>query len=361
MNDYNVKLISYPNGSTQIRRYSRPLHMKENSNDYELLSCGQEERLRSDALLWKPYVDGSYFEEGVIYKNGKQYACNPFDNQLSERVYRVKSSEKIKEKKQETNLFHSLNRTKNKIYTYARCVAWEWFVTFTFSPEKVNRYDYTECSRLVRRWLNNQRRNAPDLFYLIVPEQHKDGAWHFHGLLSNTGNMKFSDSGKKDRTGKAIYNMATWSNGFTTATAVTDVHKVAGYIGKYITKDLCSATHGKQRYFVSQNMPEPEVSTFLIDGIRDLTDEEREYLDREFPLDGEISTFHKNLKQRKEFLANIYTPENIKQECERRFWDFVQTMSDSLGQSVQHISSVRHENSFVDVDYIELSNSKDNT
>ena len=180
------------------------------------------------------------------------------------------------------------------------------FVTFTFSSEKTDRYDYDECSRLVRRWLNNQRRNAPDLQYLIVPEQHKDGAWHFHGLLSNTGNIKFIDSGKKDKQGNNIYNMAKWSNGFTTATAVTDVFKVSKYIGKYITKDLCELTKGKQRYFVSQNMPEPDEFTFFVD-----TDVED-------------------------------------------FSQFLGTLADSIGYEVTFVSSPRKKGSFVDVDYYEL-------
>lgn len=292
MKAYNVKLIKYANGSAQLRRYSKPLQAKQNKSCFEMFSIQEEWILQKGGIVWK---------------NNIEYVMNPFDKSIVPNTGLPKDVSK-KEASSDSDIYHSLNRTKNKIYTYARCMKWEWFVTFTFSNEKVNRYDYDECSRLVRRWLNNQRRNAPDLCYLVVPEQHKDGAWHFHGLLANTGKMKFSDSGKRDKKGKTIYNMPKWSNGFTTATAVTDVFKVSKYIGKYITKELCEITKGKQRYFVSQNMPNPEESVFFID---------------------------ENIEDFKEFLS---------------------TLTDSLGLEVSHISTCKNDNAFVGVDYYELQN-----
>lgn len=353
MGFYNVKLISYPNGTTQIRKYSKPLHTKKALNEYETFSFGEEEQMKRCGIVPKYFESGSYYVDGVLHKDYDIYTVNAFDKNISKHL--PNTEKKKNEQNKISDLIHSLNRTKNKIYSYARCVRWEWFVTFTFSSEKTDRYDYTECSRLIRRWLNNQRRNAPDLLYLIVPEQHKDGAWHFHGLLANTGNIEFSDSGKKDGTGKKIYNMAKWLNGWTTATAVGDIHKVASYIGKYITKDLCKATTGKQRYFVSQNMPEPEVSVFLFDGVRDLTPEECENI-KQIEMNNPDDI--KRMEEISAYYKTIYTKENIQKEEQKRFWEFIAMMADSLGQEVSHISTPRHENAFVDVNYIELTESK---
>ena len=48
------------------------------------------------------------------------------------------------------------------------------------------------------KWINNcKNRKARELLYLLVPEQHKDGAWHIHGLLCNTTGLTFTDSGKR--------------------------------------------------------------------------------------------------------------------------------------------------------------------
>lgn len=306
MNAYNIKLITYPNGSAQIRKYSRPLQAKQSKSDFEKFTFQQEEYLHSNLFL----LHGNVYESGSLFINGVEYAVNPFDKNIVPNTG-LSNKEPEKASCSDSDIYHSLNRTKSKIYTYARCVNWEWFVTFTFSSEKTDRYDYDECSRLVRRWLNNQRRNAPDLQYLLVPEQHKDGAWHFHGLLANIGKMKFSDSGKKDKKGKKIYNMAKWSNGFTTATAVTDVYKVSKYIGKYITKELCEMTKGKQRYFVSQNMPDPDESIFLID------------------------------------------------ENTENFAEFLSVLVDSMGYEVAHVSSKQNDSAFVGVDYYELQRGSD--
>ena len=73
--------------------------------------------------------------------------------------------------------------------------------------------------------------------YLIVPEYHKDGAIHFHGLVA--GNLNFVDSGHQDKKGHVIYNMPQWSLGYSTAIELYGNRQcVASYITKYITKDF---------------------------------------------------------------------------------------------------------------------------
>lgn len=76
--------------------------------------------------------------------------------------------------------------------------------------------------------------------------------------------MTFTDSGKRYN-GKIVYNLDDWKLGFSTATKVTDTYKVSNYITKYITKDLCAITPGKQRYFVSKSIPKPKIFIALID------------------------------------------------------------------------------------------------
>lgn len=278
MGAYNVRLIEYPNGEVQVRRYSSPLEIKE-PNDYE------EERILDD------------------------YIRNPFDNKLTRCVDDFSELDNVRHATQEENETRSFNRTKNKIYDYSRCTNWEKFITFTFNKEKVDRYNFDECSRVVRQWIHNQRRNAPDLQYLLVPELHKDGAIHFHGLLANTGKMKFVDSGKRTKDKQVIYNMGAWSNGFTTAIDVYNTHGVSKYIGKYITKELCALTKGKNRYFVSTNLPVPHKSSFLITDDKD-------------------------------------------------FGDLLDMISNSFGVEVVHISQPRKQGSYVDVDYYELQERK---
>lgn len=83
------------------------------------------------------------------------------------------------------------------------------------------------------------------------------------------------------------------------------MHSVSKYIGKYITKDLCALSKGKQRYFVSSNLPLPRVSLFLAADDAD-------------------------------------------------FYDLLSTLENSFGAEITHVSSPRKKDSFVDVDYYEL-------
>lgn len=158
-------------------------------------------------------------------------------------------------------------RTRAKVYDYARANQWEWFLTWTFSNEKVkSRYDYDELAKKMTVWLNNvKKRRSKDLKYLIVPEKHKDGAFHFHGLVANIGNLRLVDSGVKDQKGRKIYNVEDYKLGFTTATEITDTKRAANYITKYITKSLAIVTRDRKRYWVSRNIEKGEVEKEYIE------------------------------------------------------------------------------------------------
>lgn len=158
----------------------------------------------------------------------------------------------------------SLNRTINTIYEYSFANEWQYFFTFTFNPDLINRYDYDSCYKSLRIFLNNYKsRFSPDLKYLVVPEQHKDGAWHFHGLFANVPESHLFDSGHKSGS-HTVYNFPRWKWGFSTATRVTDTKRVSTYITKYITKDLVISTKGKHRYFISKNLNRAEIDDTFI-------------------------------------------------------------------------------------------------
>ena len=213
---YNVKVKKYPKGNIQIKVYNHTF------------SENQTEQKASVVRLEASSVS------------------------LSEKM--------IKERK---SIEESHRRVKNKIYDYARSNDWEYFLTFTFNPEKVDSFNYEECSEKLSKWLNNVKsRKAPDLSYIVVPELHKSGRYHFHGLFSNLGNIALSESGLYTIDGKKIYNLDSYSYGFTTATKIADSWAVSNYICKYITKDLSGHIKGKKHYWSSKNLSVPEEYTF---------------------------------------------------------------------------------------------------
>lgn len=159
----------------------------------------------------------------------------------------------------------SMARTKNSIYNIARSHVWKWFVTFTFNRQKTDASDYDLVSKRLRKNLEHTKeRKCPNMKYLIVPELHADGEnYHFHGLLADCDELDFIFSGKFDQQGRLIFNVPSWSWGFSTATLVGDTTRASGYICKYVTKDTERYLYNKRRYF--SNAKKTEAENLVID------------------------------------------------------------------------------------------------
>ena len=152
------------------------------------------------------------------------------------------------------NLSRAKRRARIRLYDLAACNRFDLFATITLDRQKCDRYDYPAIVKKLGQWLDNRvRRNG--LKYLIVPEFHKDGAIHFHGLL-NASALKLNDSGHKYKDGRPIYNLAQWDLGFTTAIPLTgDYAAVCAYLCKYITKQ--NDTPGGRYYLSGGKLLEP--------------------------------------------------------------------------------------------------------
>lgn len=132
----------------------------------------------------------------------------------------------------------------------------KYFVTLTFDPDKVNSKDPKEIISILRAFLKNMT-SRHGLKYILIPENHKKGGIHLHGLfnecltLTDSGTRKVKGYEKPLRletlrrkgidpaTAQTVYNLPQWKYGFSTAIEIFgDGNGIAGYITKYITKDL---------------------------------------------------------------------------------------------------------------------------
>lgn len=211
-----------------------------------------------------------------------------YDNQHSKltvcRTVRRPGFEEINPKKKTQKgaagnsgkLNRNVKRAKSTVYELALCNDWEWFVTLTFDKEKVSsRYAFTELMASFRKWLSNykSRRGLPNFRYLVVPEQHSDGAWHLHGLLSGIPERDLH-AFSLDETipykirerlsqGVPVYNWTTYSRkfGYTTLERVQSHEAVCKYITKYITKDLYRAVSqlNAHMYYASAKLNRAEL------------------------------------------------------------------------------------------------------
>jgi len=157
--------------------------------------------------------------------------------------------------------YSSLIRSQSAIRDYALCNSFELFVTLTIDPKIVDPFNHTATTQKMGIWLKAQRRNNPELKYIIVPELHKSGALHFHALFGNYYGSLFKTR-LKTKTGLVIYNLESYKMGFTTATKITDSIRVSSYITKYVTKQLILAGN-KKRYWISKNLNKP-IKTYNI-------------------------------------------------------------------------------------------------
>lgn len=159
----------------------------------------------------------------------------------------------------------NMSQSVNKVYDIARSNEFQWFITLTFDSKKVNRYDYESCSKAVQ--LFTKRLLKLGCKWLIVPEQHKDGAYHFHGLVA--GDLPLTPSGKTCYNEAVqeelpIYNLANFEFGFTTATQVMKPDRTASYIAKYLTKQI-AVPKGKKCYWASRSLARPTVDYVMMD------------------------------------------------------------------------------------------------
>ena len=178
-------------------------------------------------------------------------------------------------------------RAKAAVRDIAMSNDFSHFVTFTLNAEKVDRYDIGEITRKLNAWLDNHVRRT-GLKYVLVPERHKDGAIHFHGLIN--GALPLSDSGTIDigkgkprrprsaaqrakwiaEGGHIVYNLPAWTLGFSTAIELYGERRAAvGYVCKYIAKQISpDGTPGKiggRWYYSGGALQRPAVTLCDVD------------------------------------------------------------------------------------------------
>ena len=161
------------------------------------------------------------------------------------------------------SLYVSKNRTLNTIYQLTRSYKWDYFITLTFNPARVNRSDYSDCLRCASEYFKYLRKTeCPKLTWCIVPELHDDGInWHIHGVIGNAQNIKLSDSGKRWHD-QVVYNLTNYIYGYTSATKVINNFAVSHYMTKYITKNLSLNIKNRKRFSVSKGLIRPERTVY---------------------------------------------------------------------------------------------------
>lgn len=141
----------------------------------------------------------------------------------------------------------SLSRTKRNIRELALCNDFEYFATFTVNSEKCDRYVLNDVQYKLKKVLHKIKRNNKNFAFLIITEKHKDGAFHFHGLIKGISDLYINDNGYLS---SKIFDNEL---GFNSFSKIKDYTKCCNYITKYITKDCIKNSHN-QIYISSRGL-----------------------------------------------------------------------------------------------------------
>ena len=165
----------------------------------------------------------------------------------------------------------SISRTKRLILEKALCNPWEWFCTFTISESKYDRRDLITWRDSFTQWIRDQRKKGFDIKYVLVPERHKDGSWHAHGLFSGLPESELVSFEQMHKAGIKLPRKLWKSNymnwpayqekfGFCSFGRIKN-HVAAGfYITKYLTKDNDRMVQdvGLHSYYASRGLNKAE-------------------------------------------------------------------------------------------------------
>lgn len=151
------------------------------------------------------------------------------------------------------------------------------FFTGTFKAQTDNlKIVNDECTRFLKRLRRRCDRRDSKVRYLLVPERHKSGNWHIHALLHS--NDAITTRMAND----------SWGAGFTVC-KVAD-RATAGYVTKYVAKDLLEDANGKlPRIRASRS---PTYGGWVMERDKELVQE----MLRERPKEGMQEVWTKNLK-----------------------------------------------------------------
>jgi len=163
----------------------------------------------------------------------------------------------------EKSLNSSLHRTIDNFYGYALSNIWQYWVTLTFSSDKVNRNDDKQIQYVYKLFRQKMQYINSNVKILAVPERHKQGQLHLHCLISDIDLKPFLDRAVNPHTnkpifsnGRAVYNLNLFEYGFSTLINVDSGcnTKLINYVLKYVVKDFGNVGYGKKRFWHTSNL-----------------------------------------------------------------------------------------------------------
>lgn len=185
----------------------------------------------------------------------------------------------------DNKLDSNFSRARSMVLQYALCNPWDWFFTGTLDPDRWGRDDLSkfmlDFSQKIRDW---RKEYESQIQVLLIPEHHKDGSWHVHGMMRGIPSwhlyrfwwlpLRFLEL--ETSPGNILKSLFPWKlcersewrywddfndrYGYCSLAPIKDPVATAFYISKYVSKELSqrSGDLGKHLYFHSRSLKKAE-------------------------------------------------------------------------------------------------------
>lgn len=197
----------------------------------------------------KKYND-SYYRLTVF----KVPVKNPaFEEEYKEYKYKKNNIES------EGKLDNNIIRARSKVFEYALCNDFDYFVTLTLDKTKMDRYNLDDFIKKLGQFIRNYRKKyGVNIQYLLIPERHRDGAWHMHGLMKGIPPEHLS----KNENGYKDWKAYSKRFGYISIDEIRNKEAVSKYITKYISKSFYGGggvtDKNKKMYYASRGLKKAE-------------------------------------------------------------------------------------------------------
>lgn len=209
------------------------------------------------ATMYK-YNDLNY---KLIYSNHQKRANNTEYNE------RVGNERKMKQ---------AINRARGKVFEYAYCNTWDYFITLTIDPSKHLRDQLDSYHKALTYFIKGLNKHRTEkIKFLLVPELHSDKkSWHLHGLIAGLTAHDLTINAN------CYLDWAEYTNrfGYCSLSPIRNSEAVSKYILKYIGKGFNDQAVGSHLYFCSRGLKTKELmATGFLDKIPEKWDYENEF------------------------------------------------------------------------------------
>ena len=209
------------------------------------------------------------------------YRVKKFNDSYFKHIYLKRSisssdhigPEREEKKPNEGKLANNISRARSRIFEYAMCNDFEYFVTLTLNAEKKDRFDLQTFSKDFAQFVRNHRKQYnSSVQYLLIPETHKDGAYHMHGFLKGIPPEQlrlFTTSEKlplyilkKLKNNQPVYDWSEYAErfGHIVLDPIQDKERCAKYMTKYVSECMAETVTelGAHVYYASRGLDTSE-------------------------------------------------------------------------------------------------------